>query len=44
MPQQVFAPVLANDEIIAGHKVITCEAPAIAALARPGHFVNALTA
>ncbi len=44
MPQQVFASVLANDEIIAGHKVITCEAPAIAALARPGHFVNALTA
>lgn len=44
MPQQVFAPVLANDAIIAGHKVITCEAPALAASARPGHFVNALTA
>jgi len=44
MPQQVFAPVLANDEIIAGHKVLVCEAPAIAASARPGHFVNALTA
>lgn len=44
MPQQVFAPVLANDAIIADHKVITCAAPAIAALAQPGHFVNALTA
>ena len=44
MIQQVFAPVLSNEEIIAGHKVLTCEAPALAALARPGHFVNALTA
>ena len=44
MPQQVFAPILSNDEIIADHKVLTCEAPAIAALAQPGHFVNALTA
>jgi dihydroorotate dehydrogenase electron transfer subunit len=43
-PRQVFAPILANDEIIADHKVIICEAPIIAALARPGHFVNALTA
>ena len=44
MPQQVFAPILANDEIIADHKVLVCEAPALAALARPGHFVNVLTA
>jgi len=44
MPQQVFAIVLANDEIIPGHKVLTCEAPALAAQAQPGHFVNALTA
>ena len=43
-PRQVFARVLANDEIIAGHKVLTCEAPALAQAARPGHFVNALTA
>jgi dihydroorotate dehydrogenase electron transfer subunit len=43
-PQQHLAPVLANDEIIAGHKVLVCEAPAIAQAARPGHFVNALTA
>jgi len=44
MPQQVFAPILANDEIIAGHKVVVCEAPALAASAQPGHFVNVLTA
>ena len=44
MPQQVFARVLSNDPIIAGHKVLTCEAPALAALAEPGHFVNVLTA
>lgn len=43
-PKQVLAPVLANDEIIADHKVLTCEAPSLAAWARPGHFVNALTA
>lgn len=43
-PQQVFAPVLANDDLIAGHKVLTCHAPAIAGAARSGHFVNALTA
>ncbi len=43
-PKQVFAPVLANDEIIAGHKVVVCEAPALAASAQPGHFVNVLTA
>ena len=43
-PKQVFAPVLANDQIIADHKVLVCEAPALAALARPGHFVNVLTA
>ncbi|MGI4790031.1 MAG: dihydroorotate dehydrogenase electron transfer subunit [Janthinobacterium lividum] len=44
MPQQVFASVLSNEEIIADHKVLVCEAPAIAALAQPGHFVNVLTA
>jgi len=44
IPQQVFAPVLANDDLIAGHKVLTCRAPALADAARPGHFVNALTA
>ena len=44
MPHQVFAPVLSNDTIIAGHQVLTCEAPALAALAQPGHFVNVLTA
>jgi dihydroorotate dehydrogenase electron transfer subunit len=44
VPKQIFAAVLANDDIIAGHKVVTCEAPEIAALAQPGHFVNALTA
>ena len=44
MPQQLFAPVLANDDLIPGHKVLTCEAPALAAAARPGHFVNVLTA
>ena len=44
MPHQVFAPVLSNEPIIAGHKVLTCEAPTLAALAKPGHFVNALTA
>ena len=43
-PKQVFAPVLANDQIIADHKVLVCEAPALAAVARPGHFVNVLTA
>ncbi len=43
-PKQIFATVLANDDIIAGHKVLTCEAPDIAAVAQPGHFVNALTA
>ena len=43
-PKQVFATVLANNAIIAGHKVLTCVAPEIAAQAQPGHFVNALTA
>ena len=43
-PKQVFAPILANDEIIADHKVLVCEAPALAAQAQPGHFVNVLTA
>ncbi len=44
MPQQTFAPVLANDDLIPGHKVLVCEAPAVAAAAQPGHFVNVLTA
>ena len=44
MPHQVFAPVLANDAVIPDHQVLVCEAPALAALARPGHFVNVLTA
>ena len=44
MPQQVFARVLSNEAIIPDHKILTCEAPDIAALAQPGHFVNALTA
>ena len=44
MPQQVFARVLSNQDIIPDHKVLTCEAPGIATLAQPGHFVNALTA
>ena len=44
MPHQEFAPVLSNEPIIEGHKVLVCHAPAIAAEARPGHFVNALTA
>jgi len=44
MPQQTFAPILANDQIIADHKVLVCEAPALAASAQPGHFVNVLTA
>ena len=44
MPQQVFASVLANDDLIPGHKVLVCEAPTLAASARPGHFVNVLTA
>lgn len=43
-PKQIFARVLDNNDIIAGHKVLTCEAPDIAALAQPGHFVNVLTA
>ena len=44
MPHQIFAPVLTNEPIIEGHKVLVCHAPAVAAEARPGHFVNALTA
>ena len=43
-PKQVLAPILANDALIAGHKVVVCEAPALAASAQPGHFVNVLTA
>lgn len=38
---QVEANVVGNDEIARGHYVITCQAPGIAAQARPGHFVNA---
>ncbi len=41
MPQQILAPVLANEPIIKDHWVITCHAPALAREARPGHFVNA---
>jgi dihydroorotate dehydrogenase electron transfer subunit len=44
MPHQVFASILANDPVIPDHKVIVCEAPELAAVARPGHFVNVLTA
>ena len=44
MPHQVFARILSNDPIIAGHQVITCEAPTLAIEAQPGHFVNVLTA
>ena len=44
MPQQVLARVLSNKTIIPDHKVLVCETPGIAALAQPGHFVNALTA
>jgi len=44
MPRQLFAQVLSNENIIIGHNVITCEAPTLAALAQPGHFVNVLTA
>lgn len=44
MPQQVFAEVLSNEEVIRNHRVISCVAPEIASQARPGHFVNALTA
>ena len=44
MPQQLFATVLSNEVIIPNHHVLTCHAPEIAALARPGHFVNALIA
>ncbi len=28
MPQQIFATILANDPLIAGHKVVVCDAPA----------------
>ncbi len=34
--------MVANEDIIDGHRVITCVAPPIAAAARPGHFVNIL--
>ena len=44
MPQQVFAEVIANEQVIPNHHVLTCRAPEIAAQARPGHFVNALIA
>lgn len=42
-PKQAFAPIIANDPLIAGHKVVVCDAPALAAVAQPGHFVNVLT-
>lgn len=42
MSQQTHAAVLANDELIANHRVLRLFAPEIAAVARPGHFVNAL--
>ncbi|MCW3061496.1 MAG: dihydroorotate oxidase electron transfer subunit [Capsulimonas sp.] len=38
--QQYLVPVISNDEIIADHRVLTCYAPEVAALARPGHFLN----
>jgi dihydroorotate dehydrogenase electron transfer subunit len=41
---QTFATVISNEIIIPDHHVLTCHAPAIAAAARPGHFVNALIA
>jgi dihydroorotate dehydrogenase electron transfer subunit len=41
-PTRYLAPVVSNDDIIAGHKVVTFVAPEIAAVARPGHFVNVL--
>ncbi len=44
MPLQCFATVVSNEVIIPDHHVLTCRAPAIAAQARPGHFVNALIA
>lgn len=39
---QTLARVIENDEIIPGHRVIVCTAPAIAAAAKPGHFINVL--
>jgi dihydroorotate dehydrogenase electron transfer subunit len=39
---QTFATVVENEEIIPNHRVIICEAPEIATLAQPGHFLNVL--
>lgn len=39
---QTLAMVVANDDLIPGHKVLACQAPEIAKLAQPGHFVNVL--
>lgn len=39
---QTFAPVIANEEIIPGHRVLVCHSPDIAARANPGHFLNVL--
>ena len=38
--QRYLVPVISNDEIISDHRVLTCHAPEVAALAKPGHFVN----
>ncbi|MGI4791230.1 MAG: dihydroorotate dehydrogenase electron transfer subunit [Janthinobacterium lividum] len=40
---KVDARVIANTPVIAQHNVLVCHAPEIAQVARPGHFVNALT-
>jgi dihydroorotate dehydrogenase electron transfer subunit len=37
---QTFARVIENQEIIPDHRVVVFDAAAIAALARPGHFLN----
>ena len=42
--ERVIGTVLDNVDIAPRHRVITVEAPHIARLARPGHFVNVLTA
>ncbi|MDR3707008.1 MAG: dihydroorotate dehydrogenase electron transfer subunit [Capsulimonadaceae bacterium] len=38
----IDAQVVDNREVIKDHRVITCLAPDLAELARPGHFVNVL--
>ncbi len=40
MPHSVLAPVLSVEPLVPNHYVLTCHAPSLAALARPGHFVN----